>query len=63
MQNLPYMDIKYHAFMSAILALLYLAFSGGNPAGGALILAVGIGMDVDHVLAYMVYTRNFPGAC
>lgn len=57
------MDIKYHAGMSAILALLYLAFSGGgNLAGAALILAVGIGMDVDHLLAYLACgKRNFQG--
>ncbi len=55
------MDIKYHVFMSVILALLYVAFYGGNLAGVALILAVGIGMDVDHLLAYLVCKRNFRG--
>lgn len=56
------MDLKYHVALSAILAGLYLTILGGAPAGAALILAVGVGMDIDHIASYLYYTRDFrPG--
>lgn len=51
-------DIKYHAALSFLLATSYLVL-GGKIAESVLILAVGVGLDFDHVLAYLYYTRDF----
>lgn len=51
------MDVKHHAFLSVVLAAVYMAFLGGNPVGALMVLAVGVGMDIDHLFAYLYRTR------